>query len=314
MFKIKNTLKKLSVFICTMLVMVTNISLPVHAAESNVRIDKVIPYSYNGRNTTLPYEYPYQGSIVDKIYADNEIAFCVQPEQELVINGSHTKSNYSYAQQSQMERIAYAGWHMSNKTDDDYVATQFMIWEAMGMEITSTSFSGYAAKKAEINEKLNLFNKFPSFDNTSLTLRIGESKTVTDTNGVFQNYYLTFNSDGISVNKSGNTLTITANANAPENAQIKYQYVKKECVGTSILYASETSQNVVPFKVADPHETRINITVQKFGNLKIAKQNEKGEMVPNTTFKLSYQANMSSPIGTYTTGDDGTVTIQELEP
>ena len=38
---------------------------------------------------------------------------------------------------------------VKNKTDDDYVATQFMIWEAMGLKFTSNSFDGYEVKKAD---------------------------------------------------------------------------------------------------------------------------------------------------------------------
>ena len=47
--------------------------------------------------------------------------------------------------------------------------------------------------------------------------------------------------------------------------------------------------------------------------MKIAKQDEDGNYVPNTSFKLSKNADMSSPLGTYTTGNDGTVTVNDLE-
>ena len=50
------------------------------------------------------------------------------------------------------------------------------------------------------------------------------------------------------------------------------------------------------------------------GNLKLAKQDDRGVYVPGTQFKLSYHADMSDPIGTYTTGSDGTVTIEDLQP
>lgn len=50
------------------------------------------------------------------------------------------------------------------------------------------------------------------------------------------------------------------------------------------------------------------------GSLKISKQDEDGKFVPNTSFKISYNQDMSDPIGTYTTKADGTVTIDELAP
>ena len=49
-----------------------------------------------------------------------------------------------------------------------------------------------------------------------------------------------------------------------------------------------------------------------FGDLKIAKKDEDGVYVPNTSFKISYHSDMSDPIGTYKTGTDGTVTINDL--
>lgn len=114
---------------------------------------------------------------------------------------------------------------MSNKTDD-YVATQFMIWEATGMRSESTSFSNYTTKKAEINARIKLFDKTPSFDRTPITLKVGETITLNDTNGVFNHYDWTSNSNGLTVAKNGNNLTITANSSAPENAQVKYRYYR----------------------------------------------------------------------------------------
>ena len=49
-------------------------------------------------------------------------------------------------------------------------------------------------------------------------------------------------------------------------------------------------------------------------NLKLAKQDDRGVYVPDTQFMLSYHADMRDPIGTYTTGSDGTVTIEDLQP
>ena len=214
MLKLKNTIKRISILTCTFFMAISNMSLPAHA-EEDIKIGKQILYSYKGYNPDGSVEDAY-GDFVAKIFVNGKIAFCVQPQKELIIDANFTKSNYSTPQRELMEQIAYAGWHMSeNKTDDDYAATQFMIWEAMGFKFTSNSFAGYAAKKAEILKRLEQFVELPSFDKTSLTLNVGESKTITDTNGVFENYYFTSKSDGLSVKKSGNKLTITAGANAP---------------------------------------------------------------------------------------------------
>ncbi len=184
MLKIKNAIKRISILVCTTFVALTNMSLPVYASN-NITTGKQILYSYRGYAENNP-SYTYHGDYIAKAYANGEIAFCVEPNVALDDENSYyTQSDYSAADQIIMERIAYAGWHMSkNKTDDDYVATQFMIWEAMGMHFSYNSFDGYEAKKKEISERLKLFNALPSFNNTSLTLKVGESKTLTDTEGV----------------------------------------------------------------------------------------------------------------------------------
>src|SRR5699024_5214597 len=73
-------------------------------------------------------------------------------------------------------------------------------------------------------------------------------------------------------------------------------------------------QDVGEFYVNDPTPTSINLQVNKEGSLKIAKQDEEGNYVPNTSFALSYNSDMSDPIGTYKTGSDGTVQIDGLLP
>lgn len=67
--------------------------------------------------------------------------------------------------------------------------------------------------------------------------------------------------------------------------------------------------------VTDPDDTTsLEVDWLSLGNLKIAKQDNKGNVVPNTQFKISYNSDMTSPIGTYTTTSDGSVTINDLTP
>ena len=169
---------------------------------------------------------------------DGEIAFCVEPGQLVDSNANYSSSQYSISQRKRIEDIAYVGWELSNKTDEDYLATQYMIWEVLGTRINSTSYSGYSAKKRQIQNKIDLLlNTDPSFTGETFSIKVGGSITLTDTNGVFNNYSLSSKSTGITVSKSGNRLTITASASAPENATVRYQLVRKEFVGTTMLYS-----------------------------------------------------------------------------
>ena len=314
MLYFKNIKKKLFNYIAVLFLIISNISNPqaVKAAGANVTVKNRIPYSYQ---VTDKDGHMVWGAETEHIYADGEIAFCVQPGILITEGSSYTRSNFSHSELRKIEHIAYVGWQLSSKTDEDYLATQFMIWEALGATIDNTSYSGYTSKKVQIQDKVDsLFKKKPSFNGIEENIKIGESITLTDTNKVFSNYSLTSKSEGITISKSGNKLTITASNNTPENATVKFQAIKAECVGTSILFSSSTSQDVVSFKVGDPVTITINLNVEKYGSLKITKQDEDGAIVPKTSFKVSKNADMSAPIGTYTTGADGSVTVNDLLP
>ncbi|MCI3002558.1 thioester domain-containing protein, partial [[Clostridium] innocuum] len=314
MKRYKEIKKKIFTYLAVFFMVISNMSIPqtVKAANAEITVAKKIPYSYQ---VTDKDGHMVWGAETEHIYADGEIAFCVQPGVLITEGSKYTISEFSGSQRLLIEYIAYVGWQLSDKTDEDYLATQFYIWETLGATINSTSYSGYEAKKADIKKKVNLlFANYPSFNGADETIKVGQSITLTDTNGVFSYYSQTSKSEGITVSKSGNKLTITASDDAPENATVKYQLVKKSCVGTSMLYSSSNSQDVVPFKVRDPREITINLQVEKSGSLKITKQDEDGTIVPNTSFKVSKNVDMSSPIGTYKTGGDGSVTVNNLLP
>ncbi|WP_416327959.1 SpaA isopeptide-forming pilin-related protein [[Clostridium] innocuum] len=314
MKRYKEIKKKIFTYLAVFFMVISNMSIPqtVKAATPEVKLAKKIAYSFQ---VTDKDGHMVWANDTEHIYADGEVAFCVQPGQLVNENANYSVSEFARSERNKIERIAYVGWQLSDKTDEDYLATQFMIWEVLGATINSTSYSGYEAKKTNIQKQIDtLFSEKPSFNGTNETIKVGQSITLTDTNGVFSYYFLTSKSEGITVSKSGNKLTITASNDAPENATVKYQLIKEECVGTTMLYTSTTSQDVVTAKQNDPRSITVNLDIEKYGSLKITKQDEDGAVVPNTSFKVSKNADMSSPVGTYTTGSDGTVTVNDLLP
>ena len=310
--KRKKSLYRITMSIITCLMIVTDITIPIHASTA-VRVVETLPYTYSVRKSDG--SWADNGVDFGVIEADGEIAFCVDPTVMVNSNASYTKENYTISQKRTMEHIAYAGYHMSNKTGEDYVATQFMIWEALGWTITATSFTAYSTYRERIQKRMEIFNDFPSFSGIHLSIKVGESITLNDTNGVFKEYWLTSASEGISVSHNGNNLTITASAAAPENAEVKYQLVKKECVGTSILYVSPNSQDVVPFKVPDPLEIKINIEVQKYGKVRIVKHDAvTGKVVKKAGIVYDiYKTSDDSYVSTVTSDSSGVAESGLLE-
>ena len=63
----------------------------------------------------------------------------------------------------------------------------------------------------------------------------------------------------------------------------------------------------------DPVPMALSLKINIYGNLEVGKKDNKGNYVPNTSFKLSYNSDMSNRIGGYTTESNGKVTIKQLK-
>ena len=80
-----------------------------------------------------------------------------------------------------------------------------------------------------------------------------------------------------------------------------------------VLKSTEKQDLICSPGYSDPRYFNIKIDINSFGSLEIAKKDNKGNYVPDVSFKVSYNADMSSPIGTYKTGTDGKVKINKLK-
>lgn len=218
------------------------------------------------------------------------------------------------------------------KGGDQYytAAVQWSVWEYVH------NVTGYPdnAKVADIKETLkNAAKKAytkPSFDGQTVDVEVGKSVTLTDTNGVlgseFNDFVGTITTDnGITVSKSGNKITIKVASNVPSgNHNITINKYPGSYIGDSMFYQPVDSkgnpdynaQAMRGFRFKDQLSCNIRVNV-KSGRLQIQKVDD---VDPNTgvkgvIFKVSKNANMSSPIGSYTTLDDGkTQVIENLVP
>lgn len=304
--RIKNTFLIMLALFAALL----NIQLPIHAADHTASKAFLDGVSYQASKDGWS---AYGQGFTLKM--DGEVVFCVDPKTEVVSGGGYKESDFPSSQALKLSVIAYEGYYKNrNKSDVDYYkfAVNLMIWEEMGWTISASGFD-YAGYKKKIQNAVDKHSTLPSFHRTDITLDIGESTTLTDINGVFNEFHL-ISSDGLTVTKNGNNLTITATADAKDKAKIKYNKIPDVCVGTSLIYHKDGSQDMGKFYVKYPLQSYLNVTVNKTGSLKISKQDEDGTAVPGTKFKISKNNDMSSPVGTYTTGSDGSVTVDDLPP
>lgn len=242
-------------------------------------------------------------------------------------------------------KIAYFGWYekygnyvidggiMASSNEQkklDYCFTQQYIWETLGQ--SSATFknasiqSQYVSFKADVSQKIANMEKTPSFTSNTITVNAGTTTTLTDTNGVLKDY--------VSFDKSVNGIRIvhnngenTMNVIVDENCTLEsYIFTPAEMNSWGIIKETTRNQDTtvyITFKEGvqnqlyalnynDPVTMSLSLKINAFGKLELAKKDNKGNYIPNTSFKLSYNSDMSNEIGTYKTGSNGKVTVDKL--
>ena len=160
-------------------------------------------------------------------------------------------------------------------------------------------------------------NTKPSFDGNVIALKVGESVTLTDVNGVLGEYSVSSSSGALSVSVNGNTLSITAN---------------KETSGTDIIlskgsrtpyqaYCSSTSQayaiaSALPYVTAGLSVYTTNDTVEDtYGGFKIIKKSDDGTVLEGVKFKIG--TNISGEEGSgwqyYSTDSNGEIVVSNIK-
>lgn len=315
---LKKYAKRLMVIATSLLMTVTNMQLPVRAAGGKLTYGSGTGISYRTHGPAL------EGNLTNDwnadtpwLYLDGDVVFCVDPST-IAQNGAtgYVESDFSESLKTKMSLAALHGYYEHGKTAEWYMASQFMVWEARGWTIDSTSLSNYASMKRQIQNAIDHHYDKPSFNgDKDYTVNVGETLTLNDTNGVVSEFDIQ-SVDGVNITKSGDTLKITPTADAPNTIKLTGSRYRGQTSEDTIVYKvkGNTSQAVSRLDGSDPVYFNVTINVQKYGKLEITKQDEDGTYVPNTSFKLSKNSDMSSPIGTYTTGADGKVTVNDLLP
>ncbi|MDE6952901.1 MAG: hypothetical protein K2P09_03725 [Erysipelotrichales bacterium] len=261
-----------------------------------------------------------------------QVAFCIEHGMQLP-TGEHSYDSITMTDTyKNAGRIAYLSSYRFNNGESGgnkrYAYTQNLIWQILGQ--TSHSYnidSDYPAWKEKIMDEYNKWDIMPSFNGTTQTLDLGESITLTDSAGVIK-YYDTFDytKDGINFKhtKGQNSMIIMVGNNCTkENVMLTYQDAEQngiskyaQVTGTAnfVLRSNDTQDMICSPGYTDPRFLRIAVDVNLYGSLEIVKKDNRGNDVPNVSFKISNRSDMSDPLGTYTTGSNGKVTIDKLKP
>ena len=207
-------------------------------------------------------------------------------------------------------------WETINSFGGDFVgASSVSIQSSIGGMANIASQSTYNGFKKAVLAKVDQFYTKPSISGQTVTLKVGESKTLTDTTGALASYRDTplVNTTGISVTKQGNKVILTATGNPNPTGIVSFaynvdlNYYKDE---PGYYYEHAVSQDVATcgFAGRDPTSVTFNVKVELDGSMKIVKTSEDGK-VSGVRFRVTGNGVDT----TVQTGTDGTIIVPNLK-
>ena len=268
--------------------------------------------------------------------SDGHFVYCVQPWVDLGDGDTYSANSSSQAEilgvssdtWRRLSLISYYGYGYGNHTDERwYGITQLMIWSTVdpsGSFFFTYTLNGshdysYDWMRDEIeNLVANHYSK-PSFESTTLTLNLGDSITLTDTNNVLNDFSINSTNGNVSAYKSSNNLIITANGVGSSTVSIKKDLSHSGTDDTTILYNYLDRQKVISRGYVDPITTNININVVA-GKIKLIKKDSKNNStVPQgqatlVGAKYGIYDSSNNLVETLTIGNDSTATTGFLKP
>lgn len=227
----------------------------------------------------------------------------------------------------------------------DACATQQYLWEYVRDNVTSSfgtpsrdswnssymSSSIYSSWLSETERTYNnYYNTNVSFNGQTIKLNIGESKTITDTNGVLANYEsFEKTSNGITFKhtQGSNDVTVTSNGGNTDSATFRSSdYAMYRLMPNGAKYSKNEMSSYVYFKFTtgsiqdmifssyvDPTYFRFDVEVES-GKIALKKTDTNGTAVAGCVFKLYSDSACTQEVSTGTSKSDGSITFDKLVP
>ena len=285
---------------------------------SNIFIKKIKPDGY----------VKYQQARFLRRSEDNKFVYCLQPYTDIdnnlpyydVIRSDYaTVLNLTEEQWNRISLLAYYGYDYDDNGYDHnaqkwYVITQVLIWRTTNPEsrivFTDTlngniNESKFASEIAELESLVSNHYKRPSFNSDNLTIPLGQSVTLTDSNNVLQ-YFRVSSTENATATISGNNLIVTSTGIGTAKVNLVKNASSYEV--PPIVYFSNHSQNVFRVGMYDPVPAQLTATVVG-GKIEINKlDSSTGNSLPQGEATLQ-----NAVYGIYTTGGDRIATLTTNE-
>ena len=239
-------------------------------------------------------------------------------------------------------KVAYFGWY-SRYGDyavdggilaadmiwvrEHYVFTQQMIWQVLNQ--TTATFrdaevqNRYLAFKAEVEQKMANMELQPSFTNSTITLDVGTTTTLTDSNGVLSSYASidrTVHGIRIQHNHGENTMNVTISEDCSIESYIftieemeSYGLIKEETRNHNttvyITFKAGVQNQLYAMNYNDPVSMPLSLQINSFGRLELSKLNTDGDLINGAIFQVNGPDNYSKEV----TVTNGKITVDNLK-
>ena len=284
---------------------------------------------------------------------EKRTVFCAEHGVEFITGRSYNGKYYTVTDGTIKKacKIAYFGWYKANPNyvvdggilDDSwaydlrlsYVFTQQYIWETLGQSnatfIDSNIQAKYVTFKQNIEDQINSIKRRPSFNDTTITLQAGESKTINDNNGVLAGYSsVNSTKDGIRLvhNKGENTLTLSVDENINTES---YKFTDDDLRSMGLIkeetqdldsnvyfeFADGVQNQLYALNYNDPVALNFKLNIELFGKLELTKLNTNNDLVSGAKFRVTgpnYDKEVEVTNGKITIDKlkKGTYTIKEV--
>lgn len=263
-------------------------------------------YVLRGFGTTSRYP------TISHHWAGDRYAYCMDPNT-LFIEGSNYLpqpmdiSNQTYRNVNDV--LNFGAKDDSNDLRSGY--TQLLSWSRIGWDVEEVnsdgtgigSLAGFQAFQAEIESKIQEWYRPASFNNETVTLKVGESTTLTDTNNSINSMDITANTTGATVTINGNKMTIKSNSNTNTDGVIRFSK-RVPLAEQALIWTCQGSQTVATAGALDPSFTKTTVNVKIINNGKFRLQkldDDTGAAVAGVIFKVVADGITKN----YTTGANG---------
>ena len=358
----KKTIPKLLTLVCLLVAVMGLSVVTAHAATVTGTVSSGNEYRYHEDKTPVSQWGPYTSNKLKYFTRNDTgetvPAYCMEPEVRSA-SGDLQYSSTSWSDLTWNQRYAvtlamaygYGGNYGFNMHPDcAQLATQAVVWEFVCgyrspvypytlYDTTCANLFHYAGDDVAVAyniiiDRIMSHGVIPSFavkyrnqlsDANAITLTWDGSKytgTATDTNGVLPQYYFSTNISGVTVNQSGNTLTVTAtkDAAAKLNGYISSDYgYALDVEGTeAVLLEPSNGSNyqacAALTSLPDPVWAYIHFKVkivEEKGSLTINKVDaETGTALAGVTYRLYDSA--GKKVADAITGADGKAGFKDL--